>query len=265
MVKIKNIGIIGGGNMGEAILASCRKHLHVCVSEKSVERQRYLIKKYRIKSDRIEGLAQRCSVIILAVKPQDFDETLASLKPFVTKRHLIISVAAGITTNYIEKKLGGRVRVIRTMPNLPAVVQRAVTALARGRFAQAGDLKIAGEIFDRLGKTLIVKEELIDMVTATSGSGPGYVFFLMEQMIEAAKKVGLSEQVAAHLVIETFAGSVHLLKSVYESPATLRAKVTSKGGTTHAAVEVFKKHKVGKIFVKALQAAVRRAKQLSRR
>lgn len=265
MNRIKNIGIIGGGNMGEAILASCRKHLHVRVSEKSVERQRYLVKKYRIKSDRIEDLAQKCSVIILAVKPQDFDETLMSLKPFVTRSHLIISVAAGITTSYIEKKLKDRVRVVRTMPNLPAVVQRSVTALARGRQATTQDLKAACAIFDRLGKTLVVKEELIDMVTATSGSGPGYVFFLMEQMIEAAQKIGLSEKVAAHLVIETFAGSVHLLKTVYESPANLRAKVTSKGGTTHAAVEVFKQHNMGKIFVKAFQAAVKRAKQLSRR
>ena len=265
MKKMKSIGIVGGGNMGEAILASCQKYFRVYVSEKSLERQRSLTKKYRVKIDKVSDLAVKCSVIILAVKPQDFDEALVALKPFVSKQHLIISVAAGITTNYIEKKIGNRVRVVRTMPNLPAVVQKAVTALAKGRFAKAQDLRIASTVFDRLGKTLIVEEGLVDMVTATSGSGPGYVFFLMEQMIEAAQKIGLSEKVAAHLVIETFAGSAHLLKTVYESPAALRAKVTSKGGTTHAAVEVFKKHKMGKIFVKAFQAAVKRAKQLSRR
>jgi pyrroline-5-carboxylate reductase len=260
----KKIGIIGGGNMGEAILSSCRRHFTVQVAEKSVSRQKYLRRKHKAKIYELPALLQNCSILLLAVKPQDFDATLSSLKGFIKKDHLIISIAAGITTKYIEKRLGSHVRVVRAMPNLPALISQSVTAVSGGRYATKNDLAIACKILERLGQAFIVEEKLINAITATSGSGPGYVYFLMEQMIEAAQKIGLSEAMATHLVTETFLGSVNLLKAHQETPKALRAKVTSKGGTTHAALEVFSKKNTGLIFKHALQAAVKRAHKLSR-
>lgn len=261
---MKRIGIIGGGNMGEAIFAACRKRFAVCIAEKSLQRQKQLRQKYKACLHGLCALTKKCSILILAVKPQDFDEAMRSLKGLVKKNHLVISIAAGITTKYIEKKLGGRARVVRAMPNLPAVISQSMTAVSRGSYASQGDLKIACKIFENIGKVLVVEEGLINAITATSGSGPGYIYFLMEQMIEAAKKIGLSEKIATYLVTETFLSSAHLLKAHGATPKELREKVTSKGGTTHAGLEVFSKRKTGEIFHHALKAALKRAHQLSR-
>jgi pyrroline-5-carboxylate reductase len=261
----RKIGMIGGGNMGEAILSSCRRHFTFYVAEKSVKRQNYLRRHYKAKISDLIPMVQKCSILLLAVKPQDFEEVLESFKRFVNVNHLIISIAAGITTSYIEQKIGHRVRVIRTMPNLPALVGQSVTAVAQGRYATKSDFKIACKIFDHIGMTLAVQEKLVNAITATSGNGPGYVYFLMEQMIAAAKKIGLNEKMATELVVETFSGSLHLLKTKKESPGILRQKVTSKGGATQAALEVFMRQKTGRIFDQALKAAVVRAEKLSRR
>lgn len=260
----RSIGIIGAGNMGEAIFTACRKSFFVRLAETCPKRQSHLRQKHKIDTYPLDRLVQKSSILILAVKPQDFDQVLNELKRHIKKHHLVISIAAGITTKYIEKKLGDRVRVIRTMPNLPAVIGQGVTAISKGTYASRSDLKNACAIFEKLGKVLIVNETLINAVTATSGSGPGYVYFLMEKMIEAAQKAGLTEDMATQLVIETFLGSVNLLKAHGAAPKALREKVTSKGGTTHAALEVFSKRKVGKIFHHAISAAVKRAHKLSR-
>jgi len=257
--------MIGGGNMGEAIFSGCRHHFNFYVVEKSPQRQKYLRNKYKVATKDLSVVAKSCSILILAVKPQDFDEILASAKHLLRSSHLVISIAAGITTKYIEEKLGHRPRVIRAMPNLPALVGHSMTAVTKGRYATKSDLNTACNIFGHIGKTMVVNENLMNAVTATSGSGPGYVYFLMEQMIAAAKGIGLTEKMATDLVIETFAGSIHLLKTHGVSPNLLREKVTSKGGTTHAALEVFAGQKTGLIFDKALKAAVVRAKKLSRR
>ncbi|MCX5681618.1 MAG: pyrroline-5-carboxylate reductase [Candidatus Omnitrophica bacterium] len=261
----KTIGIIGGGNMGEAIFLACRKRFSVHLAEKCLKRQKHLHQKHNVRIHDLDSLVKKSSILILAVKPQDFDEVLGSLKDLVKKHHLIVSIAAGITTKYIEKRLSKCPRVIRTMPNLPAVIGQGVTAVSQGAYASKNDLKVACGIFENLGKVLVVEEKLINAVTATSGSGPGYVYFLMEQMVEAARKAGLTEAMATHLVVETFLGSVNLLKAHGATPRELREKVTSKGGTTHAALEVFSKKKMGAIFHHAMKAAVKRAHQLSRR
>ncbi|MFA6378405.1 MAG: pyrroline-5-carboxylate reductase [Candidatus Omnitrophota bacterium] len=261
----EKIGMIGCGNMGEAILLSCRGHFRFDVAEKSAKRQQYLNRQYNIKTKDLARVVRECSILVLAVKPQDFDDILGSLKVLVSAKHLIISIAAGITTKYIEERIGSRTRVIRAMPNLPALAGQSVTAVTQGRQATKNDLTIACKIFNHIGKTLAVKENLMNAVTATSGSGPGYVYFLMEQMIAAAQKIGLSEKMATDLVVETFSGSLYLLKTKKESPKALREKVTSKGGTTQAALDVFTGQKTGLIFDKALKAAVVRAEKLSRR
>jgi len=261
---MKRLGIIGGGNMGEAIIANSLKDFRIAVSERNGKCQRYLQKKYRLIPQSISTLARQSDMIILAMKPQDIDGVIDELKRYLAKDKLVISIAAGITTQYIERKLGQNCRVIRTMPNMPALVASGVTAICQGKYASTADVKSARNIFNNLGQTVVVKENLIDAITAVSGSGPAYVFLFMECLIKAARLLGLSETLARELVIETFSGSVHLLKEKKLDPAVLRAKVTSKGGTTQAAMDVFHQKQIEQIIRLALSAAKQRAKELSK-
>lgn len=259
------VGIIGGGNMGEAIVTSCLKSFFIHICEKDPKRQEYLRAHYKLISYDISRLAQISDVIILAVKPQDFDEALKELSKVIRKEILVISIAAGITTKYIEKILGKNTRVVRTMPNMPALIGQGITAVCAGQNAQKEDLDIACKIFNSLGQTVVVEEDLIDTITAVSGSGPAYVFLFMECMIKAAHTLGLKEELAADLVKATFAGSVNLLIKQKMEPSALRIKVTSKGGTTQAALDVFKKKNIEEVIEKALKAAKKRAAALARR
>ncbi len=256
------IGIIGGGNMGEAIIVGSLKKFFVSVCEKDVSRQKYLLKNYKIPSYDLKKLSEISDIMILAVKPQDFDEVLKELAPSLQKKTLVISIAAGITTRYIERRLGKNIRVVRAMPNLPALIQRGVTAISKGRFAKTSDLNSAKKIFDHIGSTVIVKEGSINAITAVSGSGPAYVFLFMECLIAAAEDLGLSKDLALKLVRRTFSGSIALVEKKNIDPADLRVKVTSKGGTTQAAMDVFEKQQLNKIIKAAVQAAAKRAKQL---
>jgi len=258
------IGVIGGGNMGEAIIAGSRGRFSVLVNEKDKKRQAYLRRNYKIRSHSFSEVGRKADAVILAVKPQDIEEALKGLKAVLKKNTLVISIAAGITSRFIERKLRVKTRVIRTMPNMPALIGEGITAVSRGRFAKASDVKAACRILGALGKTVIVNEKLIDAVTAVSGSGPAYVFLFMEHLIRAAEKAGLAKNLAQELVMATFKGSVNLVLKKNIEPAVLRAKVTSKGGTTQAALKVFDKKNFGKMILDAVSAAKKRAKQLSK-
>lgn len=259
------IGVIGAGNMGEAIIASSLKHFFVHVSEKDAKRREYLNLHYKLVPYDLARLVQISDIIILAVKPQDIDDVLKELSKLIKKETLVISIAAGITTGFIEGVLGKSARVVRTMPNMPALVNQGITAVCAGTNAKKEDIDLACKIFNNLGKTVVVKEESIDAITAVSGSGPAYVFLFMECMIEAAKALGLDEKLSAELVKQTFSGSVNLLLKQGAEPKDLRAKVTSKGGTTQAALDVFANKNIDEIITKALSAAQKRAKALARR
>jgi len=250
--------------MGEAILSGSLKRFFILINEKDAARQEYLYKKYHLKSQRLAEIAKVSDVIILAVKPQDIDTVLGELSTVLKKETLVISIAAGVTTNFIEKALGKNPRVVRTMPNLPATIGEGVTALCPGRFAKTTDMDLARKIFSNVGDVVTVSENQIDAITAVSGSGPAYVFFFMECLMKSAKALGLEEKLARQLVEKTFLGSVHLLLKQKMDARDLRAKVTSKGGTTQAALEVFFKQNVEKIFTNALKAAKKRASKLSR-
>jgi len=260
---MKTVGIIGGGNMGAAIIAGIRKYFAVCVCEKDSRRRRLLKTRFRVASRDLKDLCAWADVLLIAVKPQDIESVLTSLRPFAIKDKLVISIAAGITTAFIEKRLG-RCRVLRAMPNMPALIGEGITAVAKGRYATSSDLRLAQKIFDRVGETVVVKEKLIDAVTAVSGSGPAYVFLFAEQFMQAARSAGLDKPLSRKLVMKTLLGSVQLLSRQNEDAAALRAKVTSKGGTTAAALKIFDKHQTGAIFSKAVAAAKKRAKQLSK-
>ncbi len=266
----EKIGIIGGGNMGAAIINGIYQDYSVKVCEKDSTRRRYLKRRFSLDIDTIEGIIQDSSIVILAIKPQDFDSVLKELSIAISgvsgrnrRRIRIISIAAGITTAYIEKRLGAEIRVIRAMPNLPAQVGMGITAICAGQFSKRKDLRDACSIFNKVGSTVIVEERLMDAVTAVSGSGPAYVFLFVECLNKAANALGL-KGLGNKLVIETLKGSLRLLETQKEDAATLRARVTSKGGTTQAAIDVFSASNIENIFKMAIIAAKKRAKELSR-
>jgi pyrroline-5-carboxylate reductase len=177
---------------------------------------------------------------------------------------LFISIAAGLTTKFFEKHLCSKARVVRSMPNMPALIGEGITGICAGKYASPVDLKLAQEILSSIGETVIVKESMIDAVTAVSGSGPAYVFLFVEQWMAAAKKLGFNEAEAKKLVYKTLIGSAHLLEQSEFDAATLRVKVTSKKGTTEAALNVFAKGKFDQLVKNALLAAKKRAGELAK-
>ena len=264
------IGIIGAGNMGEAIIKglllkacflNCSK---IIVSDVSGGRLKYIKKRYKVRTtDCSEDLIKLADIIILAVKPQQIAGVLAEIGRFIDQRKLVISIAAGVKVKYIEKSFLSKVPVIRVMPNMPALVQKGVSTFCCGRYVKKADKKTAFNILSNIGEVIEVKESLMDVVTAISGSGPAYFFFLEEALIECAKKHGLGEMVARRLVAQTAFGASALVLETDESPKDLRQRVTSKGGTTEAAFKVFEQAKLKKIFENAVDAAVEKSKSLA--
>jgi len=261
---MKMIGVIGAGNMGSAIISGVQGKYKVLISEKEPAKAALLKRRFKIANVDLAQLIAKADLLILAVKPQDCEDVLAALKAGWTKDKVLISIAAGLTTQYLEKRLGPGARVVRTMPNMPAMIGQGVTAICKGRHARPADVRTAENIFNCVGKTAVVAEKLMDAVTATSGSGPAYVFLFAECMIQAASKLGLSKTSSQQLVLDTLKGSVALLEKSDEEPAVLRQKVTSKGGTTQAALDVFFNRQIEQIFEQALVAAKRRAGELAK-
>jgi len=267
---MKTIGIIGAGNMGEAILkgllsgAGAYSPKDIIISDVSKERLRLLGKKYNVRTASYnEEAVESSDIVILAVKPQNMGPVILAIRKFISQDKFVISIAAGIKTGFIEKRLLGRAAVIRVMPNMPALVQKGISAFCAGKHVKYAHKKTAKQILSKIGKVVEVEEDQMDAVTAVSGSGPAYFFFLTEKLIEAGVKNGLSEANAANLAIETAVGAAQIMSQVKEAPGILRSKVTSKGGTTEAAFKIFKKEKLGKTLEKGVQAAIKRSKELS--
>ncbi|MDD5465883.1 MAG: pyrroline-5-carboxylate reductase [Candidatus Omnitrophica bacterium] len=273
----KKIGIIGFGNMGSAIAEGIKNKYAVCVFDKDKNKINAL--KDIAAADNPVELARQSEIIILAVKPQDFDTLLNEIKNFIQDK-LIISIAAGITTGYIEKVLG-EARVIRVMPNIAVKIAKAQTGICGGRYAKNKDLSLAKKIFKIVGKVWELKEEMMDSVTAISGSGPAYIFYDLEiknidpskiskelvkeyagRLTDAALAVGFEPEIAAHLSIDTAASSIGLLEQTGNSPAQLRKMITSPAGTTEAALKVITN---GGSWPEAALAAKKRAQELSKK
>ncbi len=260
----KTIAFIGCGNMGTAILAGIYKDFKVLVHDVDKTRTDVAVKKYKAKAVDLDTAVDQADIILLAIKPQSFAGTLDDVQELVRSEQLVISIAAGITTKYIEKSLGNKIRVVRTMPNLPVQAGMGITAVSAGKYARPADVATAMKIFAGVGKAVAVNEKYIDAVTAVSGSGPAYVFLFAEMLINSARKLGLQQDIAKELVMQTLEGSLALLERTKEDPAKLRAKVTSKGGTTQAALDVFSAKKTDVIFEAALKAARDRARELAK-
>ena len=265
------IGFIGAGNMAEAfvkgiISAGVHPAESIMAADIRPERLEFLKAEYGIKTTTDNGkLVSECAVVFLSVKPQIMAEATESIAGNLRKDVLIISIAAGITTDFIAGKLG-EIPIIRTMPNTPAMVGQGVTAIYN-RSAGEAMFKRSVELIGAVGKTVVVKDEnLLDAVTAVSGSGPAYFYLLMEGMIDAATALGIPRETAEVLVCQTANGAGVLAALSHErgeSPAELRDKVTSPGGTTEAAISVFKECNFNETVLKALTRARDRGRELS--
>jgi len=261
-----DIGIIGGGNMGRALLkglsaTSPRPGLLAWDALEDCRKQ--LAAEFPVSiPDGNRALVKAANIIILAVKPQVIDPVLREIAPVLNPEHLLISIAAGIPCRKLEASLQHPVPVVRIMPNTPALVNRGISALAAGRNATPRHLEIAKNLFSCLGETVIVNESAMDMVTAVSGSGPAYVFLVIEAMIDAAVGLGMPRDLARKLVVETILGSTELLKQSGRHPMELKDMVTSPGGTTIAGLAELEKHGLRHAFNQALASACERSRKL---
>jgi pyrroline-5-carboxylate reductase len=260
------VAILGGGKIGEALLSGllrgARGAEDVLVVEKHPDRAVYIADKYGVKTPDVGAAAAGAATLVLAIKPQDIDTLLAELAPHVRNDHLIVSVAAGITTRRIEQALPQRVAVVRCMPNTPALVDEAMTAVSAGSHATDAHLAVAEELLGAVGRVVRVPESQLDAVTALSGSGPAYFFYLVEAMIDAGILLGLPRALAADLIVQTAIGSSIMLRDSGEHPVQLREAVTSPGGTTIAAIRELEVHGVRAAIIAAIEAAAKRSMDL---
>jgi pyrroline-5-carboxylate reductase len=269
------IAVIGAGSMGGAILsgliASGTAADSITASTATTQSAKALSDKFGIKSFAIDAspsansdASQGADVLLIAVKPAKVLETLEEIKASVKDGALVISVAAGVTTESMEQAIGSKASVIRAMPNTPSIVGHGVTGIAKGKSANDNQLALAKDLFETVGQVIVVDEEKINALSTISGSGPAYVFYFAEKLMTAAKKMGFSEKEANLMVRATFLGSATLLAASSDSPETLRAQVTSPNGTTMQATARFDEAELEKVFIEATEAALARAIELGK-
>jgi pyrroline-5-carboxylate reductase len=261
------VAIIGAGVMGETLLSGLvragRRVDDLLVGEKRRERAAELTERYGVTVVGNVEAARKADTLALVVKPQDMGELLDEIAGVVRPGQLVVSLAAGITTGFIESRLPEGVAVVRVMPNTPALVDEGMAAISRGSHCDEKHLLEAEELMASTGRVLRVPEKQQDAVTAISGSGPAYLFFVVEAMIEAGVHLGLPRATASELVVQTVVGSAKLLRETGEHPGVLRERVTSPGGTTAAAIRELEDHKVRAAFLTALEAARDRGRALA--
>lgn len=261
------IAIIGAGVMGETLLSgllrSGRPTEEILVGEKRAERAAELREKHGVTVVANVEAAERADTVALVVKPQDMGDVLAEIAPHLKAGQLVISLAAGITTSFIESHIPDGIAVVRVMPNTPALVDEGMAAISPGTHCDEAHLAHAEELLSATGRVVRVPEKQQDAVTAISGSGPAYIFFVVEAMIEAGVHLGLPRTTATDLVVQTLYGSATMLRETGEHPTVLRERVTSPGGTTAAAIRELEDHKVRAAFITAMEAARDRSIKLA--
>ncbi|HXG17400.1 MAG TPA: pyrroline-5-carboxylate reductase [Calidithermus sp.] len=269
-LKGKKVGFIGAGNMGEALVkgltrASVVPPEMIWASDVRLERLRELDRQYGIQlaADNVE-LVRQVDVVILAVKPQIIASVLREIAPVLTRRKLLISLAAGVSTAALRGHLGKDARLIRVMPNTPALVLEGVTAIARADGLEAEDLEIASEIFSAVGRVVVLEEDLMDAVTGLSGSGPAYIALVIESLADGGVKMGLDRVTAMTLATQTVLGSAKLLLETGLHPGALKDMVSSPGGTSIAGIAALEEGGVRTTFIKAVERATQRSRELGR-
>jgi pyrroline-5-carboxylate reductase len=269
LLREKRVAFIGCGNMGSVLISGTLSSGliskdKVLVTDIRPERLEYIREREGISiTEKNREAVEKSDVIVLAVKPQVIGKVLSEIRDVVTGDKVIISIAAGITTGFIEEALGKEVPVVRVMPNTPCLVKTGASGISPGKYAGEQEETIAEEMFRGVGIVVKVPEQMLDAVTALSGSGPAYIFYIIESLIEAGMEMGLSEDDARKLVSQTVLGAARMFVETGESPQVLRAKVTSPGGTTEAALKYLEEKGFQKILIAAVKEAAKRSKELS--
>jgi len=264
---VSQTAILGAGVMGETLLSGLvragRRVDALLVGEKRPDRARELEERYGVAVVSNVDAARKADTIAVVVKPQDMAVLLEEIAPALRPGQLLVSLAAGITTAFIEARVPDGVAVVRVMPNTPALVDEGMAAIAPGSHCDDAHLAEAESLMASTGKVLRVPERQMDAVTAISGSGPAYIFFVVESMIEAGVHLGLPRATATDLVVQTVVGSATMLRETGTHPVVLREQVTSPGGTTAAALRELEVHKVRAAFLAAMEAARDRSRALA--
>jgi pyrroline-5-carboxylate reductase len=266
-MKTKRLGFLGSGNMAGALIKGL---LHAGVAGKNIiasdvkgDRLGHLHAEHGIRTTvDNHALLGECDVLVLAVKPQVIDKVLTEVGGDVRPSQLVVSVAAGVPIEALEARLPEGSRVVRAMPNTPATVQAGATAIAGGVHAREDDLRIARELFEAVGRVVVLEEALLDAVTGLSGSGPAYVMLIIEALADGGVKVGLHRDTALLLAAQTVFGSAKLLLDTGEHPGRLKDMVTSPGGTAIAGLHTLESGALRKTLIDAVEAATRRAEAL---
>jgi pyrroline-5-carboxylate reductase len=270
MLHDTRLAILGGGNMGEAILkgliaAQLIKPQQVTVTDIIEARLAYLRETYAVRALADNGKAvEQADFIILAVKPQDIPQTVQQIAPAVNDHKVVISIAAGVPTAKIESAFGKPIRVVRVMPNTPALVLAGAAGLCAGSHAMPADLEVARTLFDALGKTVVVSEYLMDAVTGLSGSGPAYIFVLIEALADGGVKMGLTREAALTLAAQTVYGAAKLVLETGLHPGELKDRVTSPAGTTIAGLHALEERAFRGAVIDAVERATLRSRELGR-
>ena len=263
----RTLAVLGAGVMGETVLSGLIRAGWpadlLVATDRRPERQRELAERYGIRVLGNTEAASLVQTVVVVVKPQDMADLLAEIAPVLGPDSLVVSLAAGVDTATIEAALPAGTAVVRGMPNTPAQVDQGMSAISPGSHSTPGHLALVTEILSATGRVVTLPERYLDAVTAISGSGPAYLFFVVEAMIEAGVHLGLPRDTATELVVQTMLGSATLLRETGEHPTVLRERVTSPGGTTAAAVRQLEDHRVRAAFMGAIEAARDRSRELA--
>jgi pyrroline-5-carboxylate reductase len=263
----KTVAIFGAGVMGSTLLSglvrSGRDVADLVITGRNLERAEELAGTYGVRLMSNVDAALVADTLVLVVKPQDMGGLLGEIHGQVRPGALVVSLAAGITTSFLEERLPAGTAVVRVMPTTPALVDEGMAAISPGQHCDEGHLSEAEELLRSCGKVLRIPEKHLDAVTAISGSGPAYIFYVVEAMIEAGVLLGMPRATSTELVVQTLYGAATMLKETGQHPTVLREQVSSPGGTTMAALRQLDDHKVRAAFVTAMEAAAERSKQLA--
>jgi pyrroline-5-carboxylate reductase len=263
----ETVAVIGAGKMGEALLSgllrSGRSASDLLFTERHPDRVEDLVQRYGVEAVGNAQAAQRADTLLIAVKPQEIGALLDELAGVVTPSNLVVTIAAGVPTRLFESRLAEGTPVVRVMSNTPVFVDEAMSAICAGAHAGEADLDRTERLLRAVGRVIRVPEAQLDAVTALSGSGPAYFFYLVEAMIDAGILLGLPRAVAAELIVQTAIGSAVMLRDSGQHPVQLREAVTSPGGTTIAAIRELENHGVRAALLSALEAARDRSRELA--
>ncbi|MEH6942505.1 pyrroline-5-carboxylate reductase [Bacillus sp. JJ722] len=266
---MSKIAFVGAGSMAEAMISGITSRSNQSPNQITVmnrsndERLSILNTTYGVKTTHdYDVLLKDASIVFLAMKPKDVFSALSTIKSFLHEGMLIVSVVAGVSMDSIETIINKKVAIIRSMPNTSATIGKSATAIAQNRFVTNEQLQVVTTLLETIGQVTLVQENQLDAVTGLSGSGPAYIYYLVEAMEQSAEKIGLDKEAAKALILQTIIGAAEMLQNSTKTPQTLRKEVTSPGGTTEAGIHVLQSHQVQEAFINCIVEATAQSKRL---